>query len=184
MKPLTPSSPHAIVMVGIPGSGKTTFAERFANTFQAPYLNAGALALDLGIDLKVAQQAASTLLDEILKTGKTLVYESASDSRVERQRLQQRIVKAGYKPLFVWVQTESAEAKRRATRKRTEGALSGDAFDARIKTFTPPTASEHLVVISGKHTYSTQLKVVLKRIAGPREAVPPRERPSRTVIIR
>ena len=32
-----PSVPHAIIMVGIPGAGKTAFSTRFADTFGTPY---------------------------------------------------------------------------------------------------------------------------------------------------
>ena len=32
---LSPESPHAVIMIGIPGAGKSTFAEHFADTFKA-----------------------------------------------------------------------------------------------------------------------------------------------------
>jgi len=39
MKPLSLSKPHVIVTVGIPGSGKSFFAEHFAATFKAPLIS-------------------------------------------------------------------------------------------------------------------------------------------------
>jgi len=38
MKSLQLDKPHAIVVIGIQGSGKTFFAEKFATTFKAPYI--------------------------------------------------------------------------------------------------------------------------------------------------
>ena len=39
MKPPIPAIPHVILMIGIPGAGKSTFAERFSETFQAPIVS-------------------------------------------------------------------------------------------------------------------------------------------------
>ncbi|WP_457915678.1 hypothetical protein [Candidatus Minimicrobia naudis] len=39
MKPLSPSLPHIIAMVGAPGSGKTHFAVEFARIFNSPVVS-------------------------------------------------------------------------------------------------------------------------------------------------
>ncbi|NCS82970.1 hypothetical protein GW746_00935, partial [Candidatus Saccharibacteria bacterium] len=85
------------------------------------------------------------------------------------------IAKAGYTPLIVWVQTESIEAKRRALKKYPQGSeLSAKAFEEALKTFETPVAKEQATVISGKHTYATQLRVVLRQLASERPALKPR----------
>ncbi|MBI3889304.1 hypothetical protein HY312_01855 [Candidatus Saccharibacteria bacterium] len=38
MKSLNLTKPHLIVVVGIPGAGKTYFGQQFSTTFNAPYL--------------------------------------------------------------------------------------------------------------------------------------------------
>ncbi|MFY9227740.1 MAG: AAA family ATPase [Candidatus Microsaccharimonas sp.] len=190
MKPLTPTTPHAIIMVGIPGSGKTTFAERFAHTFQAPFINVRAIAGMADISEDVAQILSFHLLDELLKTNRSLVYEGATHSKVNRQTLAKRVSEAGYQPLFVWVQTESVESKRRATKRQKDGSqLSSDEFDAAIKRFTPPSINEKSIVISGKHTYASQLKIILKHIASHQRPTLPVDLPaarirSRNIILR
>ncbi|MFZ3009839.1 MAG: zeta toxin family protein [Candidatus Microsaccharimonas sp.] len=190
MKPLTPTTPHAIIMVGIPGSGKTTFAERFAHTFQAPIINLRAIARMTDVADDAAQTLSLHLLDELMKTSRSLIYEGATHSKVNRQMLAKKVSQAGYQPLFVWVQTESIESKRRATkRQKDDSQLSNDEFDAAIKRFTPPSINEKAIVISGKHTYASQLKIVLKHIAShqrPNLAIDqpaPRVR-SRNIILR
>lgn len=190
MKPLTPTTPHAIIMVGIPGSGKTTFAARFAHTFQAPFINLRAITAMADLNEEAAQTVSFHLLDEVLKTNRSLVYEGATHSKVNRQTLAKKVSQAGYQPLFVWVQTESIESKRRATkRQKDDSQLSADDFDAAIKRFTPPSINEKAIVISGKHTYASQLKIVLKHIASHQRPALVADQPaprvrSRNIILR
>lgn len=166
MKPLTPANPHAIVMVGIPGSGKSTFAEHFAETFQAPMLNLSSLQRRLGVSEQGLELLKGTLLPEYLKTHRTILIEGGVDRRAQRAELTRVLTKAGYQVLIVWVQTDTTEAHYRATKKQmAEAALSEEAFEAAVRNFQPPAPQEKTVVISGKHTYATQLKVVLKQIA-------------------
>ena len=188
MKPLTSATPHVIIMVGIPGAGKTAFAEHFAKTFQAPLISHGDLMSTASLDEATASRVSHTFLNELLKTKRTLIFDGPTYSKVSRTDLIKKVVGAGYEPLLVWVQTESLEAKRRATKKLPNGApLSPEDFDAAVRRFTAPTVTEKPVVISGKHTYASQLKIVLKRLAGqPRPETPeaPRSRPGRTIILR
>lgn len=185
MKPLTPTTPHVIIMVGIPGAGKTHFAEHFAKTFGAPYISTGAMSLIAKTDETVAAKLSLHLLDELLKTQRTIIYEGPTHTKSVRQALIKRIEKAGYKPLLVWVQTESVEAKRRATKRG--GDYAPDVYDHVVKQFQPPQSNEQPVVISGKHTYASQVKMVLRHLAGTREAestVVTRTRIGRNITVR
>lgn len=191
MKPLTPTIPHVIMMVGIPGSGKTTFAEHFAKTFHAPYINPSRIAIDIRLDAVATEKVIMLLFEELLKTDRTLLYEGSNLSKAQRFELTKRFTKAGYKTITVWVQTEPFEAKRRATHKLNPLALTSAEYEEAVRRFEKPTAIEKPVVISGKHTYTTQLKTVLKHLArhAPETQVPPAPpqptvRPGRNIIIR
>lgn len=176
MKPLNLNKPHMIILVGIPGAGKTFFAEHFSYTFNAPHVS-----LDFLRTLLVSEASynnpldesiiatSNYILDELFKTNRTIVYEGATDARSDRQFIAKKARDAGYAPLFVWVQTESAAAKQRATKNtKDKRGLSDSEFSQRVKRFTPPNIQEKAVVISGKHTYASQLKIVLKRLVEPR----------------
>jgi len=189
MKPLTPTTPHVIIMVGIPGAGKTAFAANFAKTFQAPYINPRDISAHTDMSAEATAKVTNVLFHELLKTNRTLVYEGPTNTRVQRLAILKRVTTAGYKPLLVWVQTESIEAKRRAIKKlNNPAAISPEAFDLAIKRFQPPLAVEKPVVISGKHTYATQAKVVLKHLAGARPDAPlaDKDRPNtgRNIVVR
>src|ERR1700744_5950249 len=127
MKPLSLSHPHLIIMIGIPGSGKSMFAEHFSQTFNAPLVSHPQLQ-QMIFGAKYGSQAEEekavegsyVVLSELLKTNQTVIYEDATGSRPYRQELAKKAAKAGYTPLFVWVQTDSAEASRRALRKNKD----------------------------------------------------------------
>ena len=188
MKPITPASPHAIIMVGIPGSGKSMFAEHFAETFKAPIINESRIAYEAGLDADQTEAVSNLLLNEVLKTERTFLLEAANLTKARRASLVATITKAGFRTLVVWVQTEAVEAKRRALKAQPNGSgLSEEEFDAIVAAFQPPVAQEKATVISGKHTYATQLKVVLKQLAGSRpdsHVAPPSPRQHGNIIIR
>jgi predicted kinase len=160
-------------MLGIPGSGKSAFAEHFADTFQAPILNSTKLQKELGISAKNIEALRGAILSEYLKTRRTILIEGGVDRKTKRTDLIRGLTKAGYQPLIVWVQTDSVEARRRATKPYPDGSgLSNKEFDSAVDAFQPPVAQEKALVISGKHTYATQLKIVLRQIASSVDRTP------------
>lgn len=192
MKPLSLSRPYVIVMVGIPGSGKSFFGDHFASTFGAPLINRSKLQAELfGQVTTDSKQAAITqkvglaMLSELFKTKHTIIYEGDSSTKASRRELSKMAQDAGYGILFVWLQTESYEASRRAMLKTASPRLTKQEFDDKVREFVIPDTSERPVVISGKHTYASQLKVVLKHLTGgerievhdePRKVVTPASR--------
>lgn len=164
-------------MIGLPGSGKTTFAERFADTFSAPFLNAQSLQAG-----DAAADVAASLIDELLKTNQTIIYEGVAGSRAERSAIAKKAREKGYEPLLVWVQTDPAAAEQRVTKstKKTAARMSTEEFERAKKHFTPPNDSEKTVVLSGMHTYASQAKTVLRRLSADNPR--PEGVPARTVV--
>ncbi|MEI6054045.1 MAG: AAA family ATPase [Candidatus Saccharibacteria bacterium] len=175
MKPSEIAKPHMIIMVGIPGSGKSFFAENFAQTFKAPIISFSKIYQELFTkptngehEYEIVLRAAQLMFNQIIKTKKTIIYDGPSSKRSDRNCLDKIAKEAGYQPIFIWVQTELLAAKKRAL-KPTNGqlAMTSDQFEIRMKQFSPPHPNEPTVVISGKHTYNTQLKIVLKSMIIP-----------------
>ena len=192
MKSLQLSEPHAIILVGIPGSGKSFFAEHFAETFNAPlisYANIRAKLFskqhDERSETATVRKAAGILLAELLKTKQTIVFDGSTDTKAERLKISNVIESRGYRPVLLWVQTESNTAKARATKRTKDGHyLSDDEFVAALGSFMPPTKSENAIVISGKHTYASQLKIVLKRLTEARSQLVDESSPKKRLFDR
>lgn len=181
MKSLSLSTPHVVVMVGLPGAGKSFFANHFAETFSAPIISWDTLRDELlnaptyaKEEDAVIKRVADEMLAQLLKTKATVLYEGDVLTQASRQALARTIRKEGYEPLFVWVQTDAATTRSRATK---QGIPLG-AVEAAEKRFTPLKSSDNFIVISGKHTYASQLKIVLRKLSGDR-ASSSAARPSR-----
>lgn len=175
MKSLSLTIPKVLFLVGTPGAGKTYFAEKFSNTFSAPFLQLEALRHAVApeptysaAEQKIVDTLADNMLDELLKTGKTILYEGGLEARTARMALAKKVRQAGYEPMFIWVQTEAITAKQRATkgvRGRTNQLISPERYEQLVGKFTAPNQAEKPVVISGKHTYGSQAKIILKRLS-------------------
>lgn len=168
MKSLQLEKPHAIVVIGLQGSGKSFFAAKFAETFNAPFVEQSFFTDNARDD-----DAASTLMDnmmsQIVKTGRSVVIETALSNRAERGELSKQLKASGYVPLYVWVQVDADTAMARA--HKTSG-VQEDEYRERMKRFSAPHQTEKALVISGKHTFATQAKAVLKKLSSPRVAAP------------
>lgn len=173
MKSLSLSQPHLLIPVGIPGSGKTSFAEKFAATFQSPYIHYDTIMTATGHNGASSDALAGYMLKELFKTGHTLVFDGPTASRLERSALKELAASAGYKTLFVWVQTDTTTAKTRYIKSHHKlgRRVSGAQYDAAVRAFEAPSEKEQpIVVVSGKHTYATQAKAVLKNLLATKQA--------------
>jgi len=165
------NKPHLLITVGLPGSGKSFFAEHFAETFKAPIVSYEKLKLlkrqqDIDGD-GVVDDYAKYILKEIMKTSQTIVYDGLTDSKKARMELVGIARELNYDPMFIWVQTDEATARKRAL-KITDShkfSVTEEEFDNSKKRFTAPNQKENPIVISGKHNYASQLKIVLKNLA-------------------
>lgn len=176
MKSLSLSTPHIVIVVGIPGAGKTFFATQFAEMFNAPLLSADTLipllsSPDEDDRSATASAALHAFLPELLKTGKTILLDGVGAMRVERAGLAKLAKEAGYQTLIVWVQTDTPTAKQRSlkpVRGSEKRAIDADTFERSSRKFSPPHASEKYIVLSGKHTYASQAKMLLRKLSSPR----------------
>lgn len=174
MKLQSLQQPHAIIMVGTPGSGKTQFAQKFSEMFEAPFINLAYIAQRASTP-EAAAELAYTQLTELLKTKSTIVLELSTDTRTRRTEIAKIVKQAGFNPLFVWVQVDEQTAKQRTLKAKT---LAPEEFEAQIKQFSAPHQTERALVISGKHTYGAQARAVLRRLTEPRAAAAKEQRPS------
>lgn len=170
MKNLQLSKPHFLIVIGAPRSGKSNFADRFADTFKAPYIDASMLHAP-GNSVAETMKSTEYVLEQLLKTQQTIIYEGLSGSRAERLAASKLARSNGYEPLLIWIQTDLNVARARATKrsKTNTNPMTDEEFDQEVRRFTPPNTSENYVVLSGLHTYASQAKSVLKRLSATKE---------------
>lgn len=178
MEALTLTTPMMIEVVGLPGAGKSFFADQFAKTFGAALISYDKIRWTLFAhhtyskdENQIVDQVARIILDELFRVKHTFIIDGGCNSLAERRELENTARRNGFRILVIDVQTDEATCKRRATKRnsKNEGdrykqSLTPAQFDAAIKTYNEPEASDNVVVISGKHTYKTQAKMVLRRM--------------------
>lgn len=165
MQPLEIKKPYLLVVVGLPGAGKTFFAKQFGDTFGAPYVDYVYYHTLTG-SIELGDTVATELLGQLFITKRTIVVEGRGETKEDRAILVKLAVAKGYEPLFVWVQTEPQTVHKRAV-KAKDAPYSQEEFEARSEVFAQLDRSEPQVVISGKHTYASQARMVLRRLAEP-----------------
>lgn len=181
MKALSLSRPLFIMIIGLPGAGKSFFAGHFADTFGAPLVSSDLLRFELfekptfsQAETGLIKRMAELQLVQLIKTRTTIVVDGLGNSRKERQQFEQFAAAHNYGTMIVWVQTDEPAAKARslARNNKREGdkynvALSPTQFTQLASSFNHPVKTEDYVVISGKHTYTTQAKMVLRKLSKP-----------------
>lgn len=183
MKSLSLSRPLILMVIGVPGSGKSFFARQFSDTFHAPLVSYDYIRSRLfeqptysNKEEAAVYSLAGQQITELLKTEKTFVIDGGLNDKADRASLNKIAHKAGYGSLVVWVQTDEVSSKSRATKRKLtrpgdeyNTALTSEQFQKLAKELSAPAPQEFFVVISGKHTFATQAKVVLKKLVTPRE---------------
>lgn len=169
-------APKLFCLVGLPGSGKTFFAEKFSKEYQIPFVNLNKWRFLGNAQPSFSREEDARLteigfdvLEQFFKTHKSILLEGNLSSRVDRQRYAQLARRHGYRPVIIWVQNVDTESKRRAVRLSRQVPkdflITPELFEELKRRFTPPNEAERPIAISGKHSFKMQYRSVLKRIA-------------------
>ena len=151
---------RAILVFGAPCSGKTTFCEKFAARFKAPYYDLGKL-----IDTyKLSRRMLLVVLEQVAKTGQMLVIEGGMDTERDRREIRNVLKKAGYETTLAWVQTDIGTIKSRLKFREKSVAKAKDIYESGIDRMEAPSDAEFPIVLSGKHTFETQLRHILTQL--------------------
>ena len=196
MKSLSTSKPLVLLMVGIPGAGKSHFARQFADIFHTPLVSYDKIHYMLFSEPEFSKEeellVASIMnsqIRELLKTQKTFIIDGAVNSRAARMEVERIAKKHDYGTLTIWVQLDDDSAQYRATSRNKKrpgdkynAKMTDEQFQKHSKRINPPALKEENVVVSGKHTFASQAKAVLKKIVHPRDVVATPEKRAYTPV--
>lgn len=160
-KPRTKIQARALLVFGAPCSGKTTFSQKFANRFKASHYDLDEIREKYHIDRNIIL----ILLTEIAKTGQTLVIEGGIGTEAERLEVRNILRAASYRSFLIWIQTDVASIRARLGARHRSARKAKVIYEESVKNLEAPSESESPIVISGKHTFETQLRHVLRGLA-------------------
>ncbi len=166
------------MLYGFPGSGKTYFARQLCEDITAAHIQSERIRGELFEDPRFDRQENEIIThlmhymtEEFLAAGMSVVYDINATRAAQRRELRELARSMKAESLLVWFQIDHDSAfarsnkrdKRRADDKYT-AKIDRETFEAIIAGMQNPTTTEDYVVISGKHTYTTQRSSVIKKL--------------------
>lgn len=155
------TAPRALLLFGVPSSGKTTFGEKFAKKFNLAFYDLD----ELKNTNNLSDEIIFLILEQILKTGKTVIFEGCLDTEKDRIEVRNLTRRYGYEPTLIWFQTDVATVKQRLRSRLKNNTKAKSLYDEAIAKLEAPNENENPIVLSGKHTFETQTKHVLAGLA-------------------
>jgi predicted kinase len=178
MSKVMPVKPLMILLYGFPGAGKTYFARQLCEHLQAVHIYDDRIRHELFDEPRydkqentIVTQLMDYMSEEFLNNGLSAVYDTNTMRLSQRRVLRDMARKMHAQPLLIWVQidTESAFTRiagrdRRKADDKYAMPLDRTTFDSIISHMQNPQAAEDYIVISGKHTFTTQQSAIMKKL--------------------
>lgn len=174
---IPPNKPLLILLYGFPGSGKTYFARQLTDHLQAAHVQDGRIRTELFEEPRYDKEENSVishLMDymtgEFLNAGMSVIYDTNAMRLTQRRELRDLARKTRTQPLLIWFQIDAETSFLRANKRDRRKAddkysmpVDRPTFD-RVSSGMQNPHNEDYIVISGKHTFATQLSAFMKRL--------------------
>ncbi|MBX4190464.1 AAA family ATPase [Candidatus Saccharibacteria bacterium] len=177
MSKIVLAKPTIFCLYGYPGSGKTYIARNLTEEIQLAHVGSDRIRSELfqsprydAQENAIVTHLMDYMSEEFLNSGVGLVYDTNALRAAQRRRLRELARKHRAAYLLIWLQIDidtafirTQERDRRTTDDKYSEPQTRNTFERQITGMQNPEGEDYLV-ISGKHTFSTQKNSVLNRL--------------------
>jgi predicted kinase len=174
---ITLTKPVLVYLYGFPGSGKSYVARNLTSTVQIAHVSADRIRSELFEQPRYdAQENAiiahlmNYMAEEFLGAGVSVVYDTNAMRLAQRRNIRELARRNKAETLLVWLQVDPDSAynrtqnrDRRTSDDRFAQPQDRGSFEKQLSGMQNPQAEDYLV-ISGKHTFTTQKNAILNRL--------------------
>jgi len=171
------AKPTIICLYGFPGSGKTYVARSLAEQVQMAHVSSDRVRSELfehprydPQENAIVTHLMDYMSEEFLSSGVSIVYDTNALRVAQRRRLRELAHKHKAAYLLIWLQIDidtafarTQERDRRTADDKYSEPQTKSTFDRQVAGMQNPEGEEYLV-ISGKHTFSTQKNSIISRL--------------------
>lgn len=163
------------IFIGSPGAGKTTVAHAIERMTGAVHLWADherqfmfEAVTHHKDESRELYDSLNTRTEQLLKNGKSVIFDTNFNYRSDRNRLRAIAEKCGAKTIVVWLQTPITVARDRALhpdhrdRNKYTSTMKAEQFDELTCHLQPPTKDELFITIDATDLDEADLKRQLK----------------------
>jgi predicted kinase len=172
------TKPTLFLLYGFPGAGKSFFGRQFCSEVNAAYISGDQLRYEFFEDPQytkdedqIIEHISLYMTDQFLQSGLSVVYDTESYRTSQRRILRELALKSKAEIITVWFQldietafTRVVKRDRRKTDDKYSIVLDRSTFESIVSKMQNPVRYEDYVVVSGKHTFSSQRSAVLKKL--------------------
>jgi len=171
------SKPVLICLYGFPGSGKSYVARNLADELQIASVSSDRVRSELfqsprydAQENAIVTHLMDYMSEEFLSSGVSVVYDTNALRIAQRRKLRELAKKHKAEYLLIWLQIDidsaysrTQERDRRTSDDKYAEPQTKNSFDKQISGMQNPQGEDY-IVISGKHTFTTQKSAVINRL--------------------
>lgn len=171
------TKPLLILLYGFPGSGKTHFARQLSENLASAHVHSDRIRFELFDQPRydrqenaIVSQLMQYMTEEFLSAGINVIYDMNAMRKSQRSTLREMARKKDAKTIVVWFQMDPDTAYNRTKNRDRRKAddkyameYTPDVFKRYIAHMQQPELEDY-VVVSGKHTYSSQQTSFFKKM--------------------